>query len=288
LKRIIAIPTWRCNFHCSYCAYKSKHNYVEAYQGLRRFELKEELDAEQWLNFFSSISETEGLIDFTGGEPLLYSKLPQIIDSLPPKWRWAITSNCSLLHVVFSLNPKNCETWTASYHPESPKPFNNIDYFIHLLLEMKEYGYRNVACTIVYLPWLHSHEHIKFYERRFKDAKTPLNWHPYHFYGFKWDKEKLKIAKKLSPWFKPEWEPHGAKKVCNAGQTYFVVNNDGTVYPCYSHLIFDSFKLGNICKEWSPLTSDLNCQIPCVFPCDYLTNKIKMEEEVKTKNEKEC
>jgi hypothetical protein len=250
---------------------------LEVYRGLNTF-LLNELDAEQWINFFSSLPET--LIDFTGGEPLLFSGLTQITNSLSPKLKWAITSNCSLPKVIFSLNPKKCETWTASYHPESPKPFNNVDYFISLLLKMKDYGYRSVACTIVYLPWKHTELDIKFFTDKFKKAKIPLNWHPYHFVGYKWRPDKLKIANKLFPKFKPEWEPAGLTKTCNAGQNYFVINSDGTVYPCYSHMIFDSLRLGNITKSWSPLKSDMNCENPCVFPCDYLTNNIRYAEHV--------
>jgi sulfatase maturation enzyme AslB (radical SAM superfamily) len=274
--RIIAVPTWNCNFNCPYCAYKKKCDFIEAYTGLRKFSLNE-LPAKIWIDFFSVFDNC--LIDFTGGEPLLYPKLAKIIDSLPAKCKWAITSNTSELNKVFSLDPADCQTWTASFHPYAPFPFSKLDFFLSLLQTMKNYGYINIACTIVYLPWQHTSKFIKSTSKRFKRAKIKLNWHPYHFHNYKWKKEELKIAKKLSPKFKPNWEPFGIRKICDAGKKYFVVNNDGTIYPCYSHLIFNTQKLGSIQNKWDLLNNEIDCLNPCIFPCDYLTNNIRYVRE---------
>jgi len=274
--RLIAIPTWRCNLKCSYCAYRvRKDGIIDIYHGLSTKALKE-ISPKHWILFFNSFSNA--LVEFTGGEPLLYNGLSEVVDSLSSKHKWAITSNTTLPNVVFNINPKRCKTWTASFHFESPKPFSDIEYFIDFLKQMREYGYQKIASTIVYLPWLHTEKDINFYISKFEEAKIPLNWHPYHFYKYKWSPHKIQIAKRLSPWFKPEWESYGISKICNAGQKYFVVDCDGTVYPCYSHMIFDSLRLGNIKEKWSPLKKKLNCENPCVFPCDYLTNKIKYVE----------
>lgn len=276
---IIAFPCWRCNLKCPYCAYspKPQQGYVDVYTGQSKIYM-DELPPRDWIRFLSPFENS--LIEICGGEPLLYNGLPQIIESLHSTSKYAMTSNTTQLKTIFKLDPNNCYCWTASYHPSSPRPYSDLDFFIGLLQEMKRYGFRNVACTIVYLPWKYTDEYVTSIQRRFKREGIPLNWQPYVWHGYRWKPEKRVMAEKLMSSYSPDWDDK-RPKICDAGASNFAVNSNGVVFRCLSNLTFGDFPLGalgNINLGWTPLTEPEKCRSPCVYTCDYWNNNVSYDD----------
>jgi len=272
---VIAFPCWRCNLKCPYCAYnpKPQEGYVDVYTGASKIPMSE-VSPREWIGFLAPFKET--LVEICGGEPLLYDGLSQIIDCLHPTSKYAMTSNTTQLKTIFKLDPSNCYSWTASYHPSASEPYGDLDFFINVLQEMKRYGYRNVACTIVYLPWKYTSEYVASIQKRFKGEGIPLNWQPYVWKDYKWKPEHLAKAKELLPSYLPDWDD-GRLKTCGAGDTAFAVNCDGTVYRCLSTLTFNGDPLGNIKTGWNPIKSATECVSSCMWTCDYWNNDVRYD-----------
>ena len=120
---------WRCNFQCSYCwqtVSKEIYRNTEA----------NKIPWQKWIEIFNHYKPSE--IAITGGEPTLYSDLPEVINGLDPSINLLMTTNAG---PSFDLEKwkrivKRSRIWDMffSFHPTQWKDvndfYNKIDDYI--------------------------------------------------------------------------------------------------------------------------------------------------------------
>jgi MoaA/NifB/PqqE/SkfB family radical SAM enzyme len=93
----MVVPTLRCNVGCVYCSADVRRAYPRS---------DREISVNRWVEI---LSQTEGTIVFTGGEPFLYEGLMQVIAGIAPR-KIRINSNLLLITkqdaVVLAQQPK--------------------------------------------------------------------------------------------------------------------------------------------------------------------------------------
>jgi len=271
--RIIFIPTWKCNFHCPYCDYKTKKldkGYeLDAFQGMHKEIVKKEPNAFEWLDVFSRFEPYH--LELTGGEPTYYYDINRLLSHIPIGSFWSVTTNLSNIEPFLKANPKQCVGMTASYHPYAKEPYSNLGWFRDQLMQLRTKGYNPIQVTIVGYPYNIEkwQEYINFFERDFN-----VNLMLYFKRGWDWTKHPKLLEKALK--FKKYF--HGNKKLsftpsyfkkCSAGFTSILVNPNGNVYRCYSAFIQGKYYMGNIFDEnFHIYNGEKPCKIGCYFPCD--------------------
>lgn len=300
--RIQIIPTWRCNYYdfkkaaphgknCEYCVIfspmKTENTQFQYNDVIRKID--KELTVEEWLDGLLLIREQINdniLFDFTGGEPTLYRdfhKLVHIFSSIPST-SWVITSNTSLqdkIHEIFKHKEsiKSCAGWTASWHPNGVRTF---DEFVSNLLTLKEY-IKNISVTTV----LHYSTMYKIEEqmKQLEDLGIQTQIHVYQAQGFSLFKEPeskqherlLEVYDRIKDknrQYLYEWDSsmEGIANVrdCNAGKKSIAVSSDGKIFLCYEHMNGeqDVDPIG----QWGTFrlkeTVIKNCSWHCRYPCD--------------------
>jgi organic radical activating enzyme len=123
--KLVWFPTWNCNNYggerCPYCPYGiDREEGRLTYQGEYTSAL-DEIDPEIVKAFFQKNCQAmDGWVEITGGEPLTYKALSDVLNF---DIRWAITSNTSIPAAIDRLIESGaiyrCFSWTASYHPFS-------------------------------------------------------------------------------------------------------------------------------------------------------------------------
>ena len=182
MTKFIFIPTWRCNLRCPYCDYRPEGNA----EGLKlrafgkEFDIGVEILWPMWLLFLNRFRPYH--LEMTGGEPLCYEGLPDLLAHLPLGSSWGITSN-TLDESCRRMLPQNCGGWTASYHYHSDEAFwRNIE-----ALKAKSLYPR---VTLVLKP--DNTEKVKAAMEKALSLKVGSNIHPILKQGFDW-KENKKI-----------------------------------------------------------------------------------------------
>ena len=102
--KVVVNPTWRCQLHCIYCWM----------HGLG-FKPGQECSPRQWLWFLAQLPGPT-TVDFSGGEPLLYEGIIDLIQRLAVRdIGWAMTSNLMNAHKVARIlngDPTYPDSWT--------------------------------------------------------------------------------------------------------------------------------------------------------------------------------
>jgi len=270
LRTIIFVPTWKCNLNCSYCDYHTEPVNDEGYI-MRCFDKKwkfgPELTAKEWLRHLSKLAPFH--LEFTGGEPTVYSDFKELVANLPSGCTWAVTSN-TLTVKVREIDLSRCKAWTASWHERKK------DLFLENVRFLKDYGI--VRITIVVTPdnFQQAVDDILYFAGV---ERIGVNVHPVLSMGFSWEKHSEMLAKikaldqggliKYIEEVPLEWNPqHYAW--CDAGSKYFALMPDGTVLRCYSALLWYGI-IGHV-SDFNPVYEIKKCDQDCVFHCD---NKAK-------------
>ena len=260
MKNILIYPTFRCGVNCNYCAWtlqpdgKSvRHRCSE-----KDYSVDKELTATQLTELLRPI-ENDVLYEFTGGEPLRFNEIQEVLKVLP---NWSITSNT--LHDIGNLDLTNCRLWQASFHPAlnevaKEKFFNNINHIRSLKTP--------VGITLVVQPetvgrtidWMNI----------FLKAGFNVVIHLYHEDPqFNWEKYPLEL-KKLEETGRVaygnifyNWDTKADNKLCRGGKDYIVIAPDGKKFRCVIDMIlsrkpidkhFDDYR---ICHDSCPMGCD--------------------------------
>lgn len=134
--------TWKCNYKCSYCWQEEAH---EVY----RHTNNNKYSPENWAAAFNKLNPHE--LYFTGGEPTIYKKLPELISLLNPDIKLRMTSNFG---PTFNLDrwkevPPNRVAIDASLHPTQV----DVDAFIAKVVQYtEEYGSESFGIELVKHP----------------------------------------------------------------------------------------------------------------------------------------
>jgi hypothetical protein len=268
MKRIIFIPTWKCNLSCDYCYYRvSRAEYPSAYQvsiyGHER-QVGPELAWQDWLQHLGRLAPFH--LEITGGEPLMYRDLGKIVDSLPGGCKWSITSNTLLTEAVMKMPSNGCICWTASYH------YGNDDRFAGNLDLLRKVGIQPCV-TLVITPqnydlalqkinWLSGMEY-RLNVHPVQDITVPWKGH-----DDIWDKVQQMQGANIVREIPKDWRREGPAS-CSGGKDYICIHPDGQVLRCLSSSM-SSGNIGHI-KDFEPYKENRPCAGGCVFPCDKAT-----------------
>jgi MoaA/NifB/PqqE/SkfB family radical SAM enzyme len=134
--------SWKCNYKCSYCWQEAAHE-VYRHGGNNKH------SPENWANSFNSLHPKE--VYFTGGEPTLYKKLPELINLISPHTSLRMTTNFG---PTFNLDrwkevPANRVAVCASLHPTQV----DVNAFISKVSQYtEEYGPQRFGIELVKHP----------------------------------------------------------------------------------------------------------------------------------------
>lgn len=273
--RIIFIPTFRCQNHCSYCDYRWQMDEGGKGYGLEAFGNKWHFTREEhWAYWLAALSRFRPYhLSLTGGEPTLWGGLVDLIEHLPRSCSWDITSNSLEEYAVDKITPANIRTWTASYH------YHSLDRFLKNIKVLRQRGFP-VTVTCVLTPT--NIEKIKEAIKEFNKHFIRVNIHPLLKQGFDWNEHKDVIKEmvdivsgmnndkliKVITDIREHFVPDGPKDKCAAGKNYFVAFPDGRIYRCYSHALSVGAQPMAEVGDLVLSNEDEPCAGGCIFPCD--------------------
>ncbi len=197
--------TWECQLRCPIC-------------WIDDLGIDRESPVRDWTEWRDALSRwgEHALIDFSGGEPLLFPHFHKLMLALASaNVAWAVTTNMLADDVVerfLRMPVSNCVSWNISYHDGIQRPQ------IERALQLKAAGY-NVAINAV----LHPSEPLPSRE---DVGGLPISWIPYQ-----------------------DWKHGGVDRIpriCNAGMQHIVMAPDGTVYRCQVELQKGLPPIGNV------------------------------------------
>lgn len=274
--KIIFVPTWRCNNYgkCPYCDYYTddKQYMDRPYKFIafgREKEVKREIPYQEWLEKLKPFAPY--LLEMTGGEPMGYKEMPELLNNLPDGCKWAVTSNSLYKKVIERLPGHNCLAWTASYHNMNDKLFMDN---LHILRAKKI----NVRVTLVFTPenWRTVLEKINWINDKngfgvnlHAVLKRDFSWRADPEHSDIYDKMEF-VAKKRGLNFIEDipdhWRPDHFEDCVAGSQEYFFLGPDGEVFRCYSDFV-NNRSLGYI-EDFKPTSGKIKCGKDCLFPCD--------------------
>ena len=235
-KKVYIEITNICNKNCSFCSKDTKP--------------KKEMTIKEFEHIINEIKPyTNYVYLHVKGEPLLHSKLEQILDICTKNKIWVnITTNGSLLKQKeqILLKPNTIRQINISLH--SFKEEEYIDNIVNTVNKLKNKDNIN----IVYRFWAITNNHFS------KDNLVILNQlQKYYTFNIQelQEKNNLKLEKKIYlnkgdifAWPNDKTKKIGTTGYCHALKTHFGILADGTVVPC----CLDSsglIELGNIFTE---------------------------------------
>src|SRR5215471_1172892 len=111
---IFLLPTYRCNYRCSYCMVVTKHDYTTF------FPKSGERTAAEWCAALEKLPPAQVYIQ--GGEPMLYAELPELLNRLPAKHQVVgMVTNLSMPVSVYQRIRRKMHL-NASLHREHTEP----------------------------------------------------------------------------------------------------------------------------------------------------------------------
>lgn len=303
--KIQCIPTWRCNYYdfkkgtahgakCPYCVIfspmKQEGSYFE-YNSLKRI-LGPEISAKDWSYGLAVATQNKrepSHIEFTGGEPTIYSEFPDLVYLFSKFNRAtiAITSNSSQIRLIKNIfeYPNGFDSdkfvaWTGSWHPSANK---NIDKFIENLKYIQRIiGEYKVSTTIV----LHesTFDSIEQDIDKLNENGIRNQIHLYLKEGFsitddyesnkKLNELYIKLQNKNKQYVE-SWKDSnpglGDSRECLSSNKAVTVSSDGTVFLCYEHLCSEQNHgpIG-IWGDYVLKDKNINCSWTCRYPCDIM------------------
>lgn len=212
-------------------------------------------EAKDWIDAWNRI-EGEILIDITGGEPFLQPGFMDIINSLDPSKKVALTTNLTqdITQFVQRVSPEKCFSITASLHPSSRM---NVDYFIGKLLLLKNRGFHVQANFVAYPEqmWMIDRFKMTFDKMGLNlhvDPYTPGPTYPY----CPSNAEREFLSRHFGDDRDNPYDDEMKTYLCDAGMNYFVVAANGQVSPCVSRMYTEDVLVGNIFDESFSLNSE--------------------------------
>lgn len=223
-----------CQLRCECCHFDFRADGFDGYGTSQKF--GKDIDYKTILDGLSSLAPYH--IEWTGGEPTLYSGFKDLIKNLPEGCTWAITSNT--LTNIDDVDLSKCVCWTTSDHRlDDPKNFNEERFDKNV-----EYLKKKVSLSISYVVTfknakevlnLANRSRIKYGVRvnLLHELNPNINWKdtPELELFLSMPKELFNVVENEVP-LSYDF-PSGFK--CHGSESYVCVYTDGSVFSCYSN-----------------------------------------------------
>lgn len=275
--KLVWFPEWRCqNYdkgkshgkHCPYCPYgwdaKGKRLLYEG-EPKSPGELIDKDIVKRFLQ--NNITYLAGFVEISGGEPLLYKPLTEVL--YDTGYQWSITSNTANVEKIRELGEsgvlKRCTSWTASYHPFSGRDeaFSEAAHYLNS-------AGKKVRVTIVVSK--HTLPILKKAQEFVQSLPTQnISWHMESHGEF--TKEDREEAESIIGKVSYVAGKHPQDLLCNKTGNLMALGPDGTLYNCVTHCYSGVEPLLTIDRELKldEISSDISwCEDDCFACCDWI------------------
>jgi len=285
--RLVWFPTWLCqnyniqnpqerSLRCPYCPYGYDNGLI--FNGQQTCGPQSFIDPKIMVTFLKTNRVYLGeQIEFSGGEPLLYPYLIDVLSSLP-EFRWAITSNTSVVSTVKRLDESGilgkCGSWTASYHLLS-----NRDKEFASSVEILQKNNIKIPTTIVIAE--ETIEHIPralTFLKKIGIQKIQCHIDAHRNVDIT---ELTNRITALAPEVRIQYNAvHRTNVTCRINKELLAISPEGDIFPCVT-ILYGCHDIKNperipICRvsEHLDLKHDLpnkveKCNLDCTAPCDF-------------------
>ena len=222
---VLLLPTFRCNYRCSYCTVVTKFDYTTVYSKTS------EKSASEWLAALDRLPPA--LIYIAGGEPFVYAGLADLVNGLPAKHQViGIVTNLSLPASVYRKITKKLHL-NASFHRE----FTEQEEFTQRIKELSDQFHIHVNIVATQENLLVLRE----VSTKMRSDNVTLHVDPVVDPEFRYSREELNLLQKFIHKDRvpdqqlnfEDFEP----KLCSAGRNYVYIVPNGDVYTCALSLI---------------------------------------------------
>ena len=240
--------TERCNMKCVHC-----------YEGNEHFEMKETLSFEKWISLLDELYEVGCVnICFIGGEPTLYSKLPELIDYAYDKGfkQIVIFTNLSYLSekLLASIIRSKCTVKFSIYgsneaaHEKVTQIKGSFKRLVNNLNTLIKNKVKVVAATIIMKENEYDRDNIYSFLKKFGIESNKFD-EIRKVYGGCQEKHFVQRPRKMwtSPYFvanKNYFDRSININTCWYGK--FTIASNGDVYPCEFERMYI---YGNVIKQ---------------------------------------
>jgi hypothetical protein len=276
---IILLPTLRCNYNCPYCVLKGG-------EFQKRYVASGQIGWGEWAEALCALDPS--IITISGGEPLLFPDIEDLIVALRRRHRVSLVTNLSQRIDRFVDMVKPPLPVTVSFHPYCADVEEVSEKIRFLVRKGYSTGVNIVAYPDIISKIPEWHEHftrkvgVGFHIDAFLNSP-----HPYIYQDADLEPIRHLIGSDRA-FFTAESAP--SLKHCRAGERHFIFFPDGEGYACFAGYYHDpeSFSLGNIIKgTFSPLREARSCRLSCVEGCDLDNAGIETIEETGKSDEKD-
>lgn len=270
---VLFFPTMRCQLKCEYCHFKTEARKIPyVWKGYETEHIIEkEVEPHEALDFLAPLAPYH--VEFSGGEPLLWSGFREFVAGIPQGSRWAITSNT--LENVDDIDFSKCFGWTASWHLEANRFMENLAKLRQKIPMAVSFvvkkDMKDISEKVALAMGIH-YAGIK--PNLLRELNPGVDWNG--------SKEWAELVK-MREWgwnvvedeIPPDYNFTSGYN-CRAGCKYIAIMPDGQVYKCYSEAM-NGKPIGRVGE---PLVLDAepqDCHRPC-FGCalDYKAHVRKL------------
>ncbi len=268
---IMLLPTFRCNDSCAYC-------HINKIECAKLFPKECERSPREWnkaLRLFPP-----AYVSISGGEPLLYENIVQLINVLPRKHKLTnFTTNLSLpFDGLRQIRNKDFKL-SVSFHPHTVRK----ETLKRHVLKLRNYGFEVNVNFLAYPQFLHMLPALKSF---FESEPKVLFWVDQYLdpnYRYSND-EKAVLAKYAQGDYLFGFDRNDKNtKACWAGSRFFLIIPNGDVFSCHAGFYYiyhpgyreiysgpkREFYLGNLFDgSFRPLRKSKICNLPCYERCD--------------------
>ncbi|MFA6280901.1 MAG: radical SAM protein [Candidatus Omnitrophota bacterium] len=274
VRNVIFLPFLGCNYNCPYCIWNrfTPDNLKSSYRSWQ-----------DWVKVFENFPPS--VFTITGGEPLLYKDITELIDNFPSKHVISsMVTNLSVnLNRLYAVRNKNFRIM-ASFHPSMATK----EELLSRLKEIHAHGFKNITVNFVAHPKQIAliPELKRYFE---KEGLAAFKVDTYKEPGYEYSQKELSLIEeyKKKGFIAPNrtrgynFNDFSPKK-CKAGSGFFIMISNGNVYSCMEGYYYseclpyqgradsrDIFRMGNLFDGSFKLRQgDTICHSPCAEICD--------------------